>query len=101
MFKTNISKQLEASTEYTPSIKGQLLTPSTSVSSTDDETEDHTELFDFYAPQGPPGWSSDGSPGAPGARGPPAAKKRDDEPRGPIFNNGKWASRDKICLGGF
>ena len=90
MLKTDISNQLKASTVYTRSIKGQLLTPSTSISSTDEKkTDDHTELFDLYAPQGPPGWSSDGSPGAPGARGPPASKKKDNGPRGPMFNNGK------------
>ena len=89
LFTTDISAKLKTNTEYTPSIKGQLLTPSASISSTDEETEDHTELFDLYSPQGPPGWSSDGSPGAPGARGPPAAKKKDNGPRGPMFNNGK------------
>ena len=89
MFTTDISQKLKTSTKYTPSIKGRLLTPSTSLASTDEETDDHTELFDLYAPQGPPGWSTDGSPGAPGSRGPPALKERDNGPKGPMFKNGK------------
>ena len=97
LFKKDVTKQFKTSAYYTPSVKGQLLRPTSSRQEEEEELLLETEFFDFSAPRGPPGWSEDGSPGAPGWRGPPAPMNVDENSKIDFYTPPHVSGRVLCC----